>query len=431
MEELRRVARVHRHLIARSVRRVTWVVAIGLVAAGGLTAMFQPLAPSMVVAVVETEVIRDVPGQAFVSVSIDPPRPDSDAGPADCPIPDVGIDRAVGRRFDPVIDASDPDVRIQRIVASPTRNNLLAATDFAGVYLSRDDGRNFSTVLERGGALLDLEFGCAGDLYAVRNDGDRLYVGALGARGETWHRAHLGQCGAFEAGVSELALYTGGGWLALQLSQADCYENRHQLWISADGGLAWRQLPIPDIEMVEDLRVLDIRRDRIRVRTFEGDCMYDGTMVHDIDPFSGRRLDTVSVSRARQTDIVLRGRWGYGYECKGVICRAAIGSGTDDGLAWSPVPGAGAPSNDDEDEDDLERSTMLAGPQHLFSLGRTGLWRLGLGRGRLIEREMPDGVDFQAADLAGRLIGVTAKGRAARWSKSSGLRVLGDAPPSR
>lgn len=404
-----------------------WVLGLALVIAGVWIALRQTLAPNVAVAVVETEVVRELPVEVgpWLAVHVELPRPEPGAAPVPCPPIDAavgGIYRGPGgRRFAPGGDP--PAVLLTSVVASPTRANLMAGLAEGGrIYLSRDGGRSFSRVLAHRGELRDHAFGCAGELYALRGRGESLELGVHGAGGDRWRRLRLGRC---QGDVkSELALYGGGGWLAIAVDHWGCDQDggMHTLWVSPDRGASWRLLPIPEAQMVEGIRVLELRADRVRIAAYEGDCMYDGTVLYDLDPRTGAVLRAGATSRHdQQRAIETRGRWGYAERgCDGLLCKARLDGPTldegDDTLAWTSLVRSGAADDDAE-------PFLLAGPRHIYASDGAHLYTLSRGVARDLG-PVPDGIDFRDVDLAGSLLGITRTGRLVRFSARHGLRAL-------
>lgn len=440
METLRRVARVHRRQALTRGRRAAWLLACAAIVAGAASwlALRQTLLSRVAVAVVEieTETIRDVPRGPLLSLRIESPRAPAGAAPLPCPPLDLATDPvAAGRPYTPATPA--PATAFTDVLPSPTRARWLAARAGDRAYLSRDDGRHFEPVLDRPGALIDLAFGCAGELYALRRGPDALELGVHTATGDRWRPLRLGAC---VGDLDDYSLEAGGGWLAVLVAYHHCAEESVPLttaWLSPDAGASWRPIELPDSPVIERVDVLDLRADRLRLVAYEGDCMYDGTVLHDLDPRTGKTLRTRALSRDFQLwRPAARGRWAYAdhRSCDGSLCRARLDapptSDHDDSSIWTAILPALHPDPVYGGSDD---SQLLAGPRHLYSLDPRGLWRLSAGRARPAGHP-PASLDtrsVRAVDLAGRLLALSPSGHLLRWSRRHGLRTLADPPPDR
>jgi hypothetical protein len=440
-----------------------WAIGLALVCAGGWIALRQTLAPPMVVAVVETEVVREQARGPLLSLTVEAPL--SDALPAPCPVVDPAIDRPVGPLIDPNAAETVAAVALTGAIAAPTRAGLLAARDDHRVYLSTDDGRNLRPVLDRAGALQGIAFGCAGELFALRGDVGDLWLGVHGAGGDRWQRVRLGECDG--DAVTELSLWAGAGWLAIS-RRGHCDDDAATaLWLSPDRGRSWRRMTIPEQYMVEGVRVLDMRPERIRVVAYEGDCMYDGTVLYDLDPRTGAVIRARVASRRYQMwSVEARGRWAYSDRgCDAVLCRAELdgppASDHDDGRRWSTLIPEPEPEPEPEPAGDDVASDcgtarganreptrarahvarepaharahvarepfFIAGPRHLYSFDGQTLWSVASGGARRLPG-VPAPAHYVALDPAGRLLGIS-EGRLVRWSFVHGTRLLAEPSP--
>lgn len=420
-----------------------------------------PMQPEVVV--VEAQCPAPAPAPA-PTVIIQQPTPRF--GPGSCPERDTPNDRAIGvpwARADRQSSARFLDATpLVGVAVSRSRDGHLAVWTRDEIFVSDDDGRRFRELLRGPGHVYDVAVDCNGGVFAVRGNTRALAIGYSRDRQESWRPLGLARSALDdhnpdrEPDFASVSLATGGGWIALTapgelvVGTGGAYDP--VLAASRDGGASWAYVQIPDPELTEGIDVTGIdERGRLTLLGFEGDCMYDGTAVHQIELETGTPA-TKQLSRSYQThDATVSTRWTYAdVGCDHELCAFDLRKSDCEyecDSAWVQVTGLDRPSaptrgssphNADEDADNetngdavldadgaaSRREFTVLENRRVYALNGAHVWRLRGSRATRIGADIPATVHFAAMDTSYRLVGLSADRRLVRWSPRHGLRVL-------